>query len=507
MGLRLGPHHGYGTRRVSTWEKGLAAVQPVLFAWAAVLAMATEIVTTPSAMVRPLVVGAAIALAAFGLLLGVTRSWALAALIASGLVLFNVRQPAIGLVMIVIACWWLLVVYLRRRSGRPSSPPTVPGFAARASGIFSIVLVGVSAWGLVVDASTDEPQFAWASYSAVGSGGPNVYVLLADGYPRADTLSEAFAFDNRPFLTELERMGFVVSNDARANYSKTWLTLASMLNGTYVDRILGGHPIPPDGSKQIRWLGTMINRAAILDAFRERGYTIRSLPSPFTSTTLSTADELIDVGGMTELEVRLISATTFALMFRDPILDVLRSGQRDMVIRSLEATAALAERPEGPQLVLTHLHSPHTPFVLHPEGTEEVEAPDCQPVHCPFWNATIQELELGFDEYRVGLTLQIDELNRLLVEALGQIVDADPSAIVVLMSDHGIRYSLDDPDEHFKILLAARTPDGETLTVDDDSPVNILRRVLARLGEGVDSLDYERWDSDWVRILDLERAR
>ena len=491
---------------MSTWEKWLAAVQPVLFAWAAVLAMATEIVTTPAAMVRPLVVGMAIALGAFGLFLGVTRSWALAALITSGLVLFNARQPAIGLAMIVIACWWLLVVYLRHRSGRPSPRPTVPRFAARASGIFSIVLVSVTAWGLVVDASTGEPQFAWASYPAVGSGGPNVYVLLADGYPRADTLSETFAIDNRPFLTELERMGFVVSDGARANYSKTWLTLASMLNGTYVDRMLAGQPVPPDGSKQIRWLGTMINRAAILDAFRERGYTIRSLPSPFTSTTLSTADELVDVGGMTELEVRLISASTLALMVRDPVLDFLRSGQRDMVIRSLEATAAMAERPEGPQLVLTHLHSPHTPFVLHPEGTEAADAPACQPVHCPFWNATIQELELGFDEYQVGLTLQIEELNRLLVAAIGQIVEADPSAIVVLMSDHGTRYSLDDPDEHFKILLATRTPDGDTLMVDDDSPVNILRRVLARLGEGVGPLDYERWNSDWVRILDMERA-
>ena len=74
------------------------------------------------------------------------------------------------------------------------------------------------------------------------------------------------------------------------------------------------------------------------------------------------------------------------------------------------------------------------------------------------------------------------------------------------MSDHGIRYSLEDLDEQYRILLAARTPNGEELFPDNESPVNVLRRILARLGEDVAPLEYERWESDWVRILHMDRA-
>ena len=56
------------------------------------------------------------------------------------------------------------------------------------------------------------------------------------------------------------------------------------------------------------------------------------------------------------------------------------------------------------------------------------------------------------------MKLQLDELNRLVLEALDRIQEVDPDAVVVLFSDHGIRYSLEDLDEHYRILLAARTP-------------------------------------------------
>jgi hypothetical protein len=492
--------------RSALGERLLAVIQPVLFAWATVFAMATDVVSTPAALVRPLLVSALIALAIFGLLLIVARSWMLAALFASGLVLFSVRQPAVGLALIALAVWWLLVVFLRRRGGRPQPRPDVLRFAVRASGFFSIALMAVTGWTLYSDVSAGNAAWDAPSYTATGSGGPNVYVLLADGYPRSDTLAETFDIDNGEFLADLESLGFVVSDGARANYNKTWLTLASMLNGTYIDRVLTDD-VPADGSIQIRWLAEVIHGAAMFDPFRDRGYVIRSVPSPFTSTSLTSVDDLIDIGGMTELEVRLISASPWAQVFRDPTLAFLRTEQSDVVRAALDTTAALAEESgTDPQLVITHVHSPHTPFVLHPEGTEPFPAPACQPTFCPFWNATIQELDIEFDEFRDGLEVQITELNRLILASVERIIDADPDALVILMSDHGIRYSLDDLDEHYRILLAARTPDGSALFLDDESPVNVLRGVLGHLGEPMDPLDYELWESDWFRVLDMERA-
>ena len=66
-----------------------------------------------------------------------------------------------------------------------------------------------------------------------------MYVIMLDGFPRADTLRETFGVDNRSASSTSSRVSASPSRiDARANYNKTWLTLASMFNGAYVDRML-----------------------------------------------------------------------------------------------------------------------------------------------------------------------------------------------------------------------------------------------------------------------------
>lgn len=488
-------------------ERLIAVLQPVMFTWAAIINLATSLAADPDAAFRSLAVGALIALAAFGLSLLLTRSWTLATLLASGFMLFTVRQTLAGLAMLTFAVWWLLVLLVRRYTGRRAPNWALPQFIARATGIFSIALVAVAGWGFASAVSAGQPEWNPPSYSADGSGGPNVYVILLDGYPRADTLQETFGIDNTEFTADLEDRGFTVSDGARANYNKTWLTLASMFNGSYVDRMLIDGRVPEEAPIQVRWLAGMIERAAMLDAFRDRGYLIRTVPTPFTSTALTSADEIADVGGLTEVEARLISLSPWAQIFREPVLDFLVAQQLSVIDRSLELTAAFAEvRADQPQLLFSHIHSPHTPFVLHPGETEPAPLPECLPTLCSMWSTTTEELGIGTAEFADAMELQLDELNRLVLEALDRIQKADPDAVVVLFSDHGIRYSLEDLDEHYRVLLAARTPDGETPFADNDSPVNILRGVLARLVEGVEPLEYERWDSDWVRIMDMERA-
>ena len=80
---------------------------------------------------------------------------------------------------------------------------------------------------------------------------------------------------------------------------------------------------------------------------------------------------------------------------------------------------------------------------------------------------------------------------------------ADPDAVVVLWSDHGLRYSLSNTDEHFKSFLAARTPGADGL-LRDQSPVNLLREIFANyLGADSPALPYRAWLSDWDITLDL----
>ena len=106
-------------------ERLLAVLQPVMFTWAAVIYMATSLAANPDAAVRSLVVGAVLAVAVFGICLLLTRSWTLATLLASGFMLFTVRQTLAGLAMLTFALWWLLVLLVRRMSGRQGPNPTL----------------------------------------------------------------------------------------------------------------------------------------------------------------------------------------------------------------------------------------------------------------------------------------------------------------------------------------------------------------------------------------------
>jgi hypothetical protein len=491
---------------VQTWTKVLCAIQPSLLAITAVFQIATDIVSAPSALVRPVLLAAVVGVALFAAFLAVTRNWALAAIFGSGFVMFTFRMTIPGLALLIVGLWWVLVIAVRRAAGRRPPSPRLPNLIARIVGVFSIVLVITSAAVVSQRYLAPLPAVHAPEFAVAGSGGPNIYVLLLDGYPRSDTLRDTFGIDNSGFERDLTDRGFTISPEARANYNKTWLTLASMLNGEYIDRLIDLEAAPPGGFQQARWLHSLINEASVTNAFRERGYTISTIPTAFTSTAIESADEYLSDGRLTELEVRLIALSPWSTVFRDPVLDWLADAQADAVVAALDTVESVAEMQDGrPRLLLAHIHSPHTPFVLHPEGTDAPPKSACLP-SCGYWNATIDELDIDFPTFQSGLRPQIEELNRLVIEAVDEVIDADPDGIVVLMSDHGIRYSLDDIPEHYRIFVAARVPGESRVFAADESPVNILRVLLATIGEDTERLSYERWEVNWWRYLDIQQA-
>lgn len=242
----------------------------------------------------------------------------------------------------------------------------------------------------------------------------------------------------------------------------------------------------------------------MLDVLRERGYVTTAITSPFLSTALSTADAVRTNGLLNEFEANLISSSSWTYFLRDQVTAMLRSNQRDQVQFALEEVAAIAENPlTQPQFVFAHVHSPHTPFVL-PASGQDPKSPECFPRSCSFWNVTIEESAIDFGSYRRAFVPQVEELNRLVIEAVTRISTADPAAVVVVLSDHGARYSLEDIPEHYRTLLAARTPGFSDLIAADESPVNLFRVLFeAYFDLDTPALPYEAWISDWRSYLPL----
>jgi hypothetical protein len=479
--------------------------QPFLFTVGAIFSRYVALPTTPDTLTRPIVVSLVVAAVILVVLGMISRNWTLAAMLSGALMLFTFRVAMFALVIFALCAWWILISILRRLSKRPPPRKSTLTFLGRATGILSIAYIavmGASVWIATFDAV---PQFQYATYADRGIGGPNIYLLLLDGYPRADTLSGTFSIANEAFYSDLSAMEFDVAVDARANYNKTWTTMASVLNGAYVDSMMGGRDASDSPTGQIRWLQSMINNAGLLDVLRDRGYVIRAIPQPFRSTAMTSADDYIDHGHITEFEGHLINFAPWALAVPDLVRAFLADAQEAGIRDDLETTAATAaDRTERPQFVLAHIQNPHTPFVLHEDDVPRPDLPDCIPGGCALWNATIQETETDIATYRHALQVQLDELNSLVVDTVARIVRDDPEAVVILMSDHGLRYSLVDIPEHYRIFLAARTPGQQTVFDDDESPVNVLRALFASyFGTDLAPLPYQAWGSPWTSPLDL----
>jgi len=154
-------------------------------------------------------------------------------------------------ILLVIPAWWWSLGAVRRLKGRASSGPfpivPISRFSSTLAGIFLLLSVGrvvlaFSPWDSIPAASTIELP---------GSGGPDIFVVLLDGYPRADTLENDFGIDNAPFISSLENEGFVVDGDSRTNYMKTWLTITSLFHTQFVSGIPAFDDPPPDPSANI----------------------------------------------------------------------------------------------------------------------------------------------------------------------------------------------------------------------------------------------------------------
>ena len=95
-----------------------------------------------------------------------------------------------------------------------------------------IQAVQLGAVGVIARSITDEaplmPRGAFAA--TVSAPTPDIYVILLDGYARADALRQVFGVDERPFLDQLAARGLGVSSRARTNYPDTVQVLMSMFN-------------------------------------------------------------------------------------------------------------------------------------------------------------------------------------------------------------------------------------------------------------------------------------
>jgi hypothetical protein len=360
---------------------------------------------------------------------------------------------------------WLVLVVVVRRFGRPL--PVVPRAASTATMAFVLVffVTGVARAAM----SAEGPVSPVAATET--ATGPNIYIVLLDGYPRRDTLMSAMGIDNGPFEEALASRGFDVYDDAHTDRRFTDLTLMNLLTGT-----TEGVPLDTAPASEVQWLiRRALSAAKLPREAQAAGYEWDVIDSPAGHVTFS-AGHHIQHGGVNTFEDNMLAESAFAPVVKTFLPYLLTDSLRGHFEGSVESFLSLVD-PNAHRLVLAHLFQPHLPFLWDADG---------KPVPVPFYwpgvnifAAQIETMGMTLVDYSKAMKGDLATLNPKLLAMVDAIVAKDPGAVVVLFSDHGSRYSLElKTTEWYHSFLAARTPDHPRLFASEPVPTAILRTLL-----------------------------
>lgn len=458
---------------------------PVLLALAFVFAAFADADVSVHAALRSfaiVIIGSAVLTALLVLALGPLRGG-----LASAAVILIGRSSTIeqaGLAAVLVALGVAVLLLVRRMwpNAEPVQRPTVTlnvlGLLLLASSVLTPALDGrLESIGLQQGA---EPETLEPTNADAGARPPDIYVLLLDGYPRADTSQRLFGFDNADFLQDLRAMGFEIADGASANYMYTGLTLTSMQHDAYVDEIPDLDPVPiPFGTS----LRAAINDNPVWDALRERGYVIATAKPPWENEAMRGAD--VFCGESTnDFEVFLVRQTLFGRALEAAWPSFQADVHRAAVDEAFDCLGRMSSATTAPKLVFIHVGSPHLPIVFEADGS---------PADASLFEDTRQALPLSDDEFAAAYVAQLEYLNERVLDAVTPLAARSDQPVVIVMSDHGSESRLDwtdtsrsDMAERFGILFASLTPRHPGLYDCQVTPIEVYPALLsAYLGESM----------------------
>jgi hypothetical protein len=332
---------------------------------------------------------------------------------------------------------------------------------------------------------------------------PDIYYIILDGFARGDVLKELFDYDLEPFLKRLERRGFFVARRSTSNYCQTPLSLASSLNGNYLQAAADRNV------EQLSPSQAVFHENAVVASLRPLGYRFVNFSSGFDFTDDPRTDIFLSpyrhVSGFHRL---LLESTPLCRWLPNPL-------ERDSYLMTRERTLFLCDklpqvaRIPGPTFTFAHILSPHPPFVFGAQGE------DVSPHGVPYFlsDGNLFRSYYGQNEtaFVSGYRRQIAFLTQRIERAIDGILANSPEPpIIVLQSDHGSGLGLDlgriertDHWERMSILNAYYLPgDRRDGLTDYITPVNSFRMIFNnQFGAHLALLPDRSYYSPWMYPL------
>ncbi len=238
---------------------------------------------------------------------------------------------------------------------------------------------------------------------------PDVYYIVLDEYAGLESIEKLYNYDNRQFVSQLEKRGFYIAKKSKTKYSASEMSMASTLNMDYIKK--GDEPYK------------MIQNSKVSRIFKQLGYKVFIFPMN-SQAVFNNSDEVIEFSEMWVNDFNLAFLQTTMLSFLvDIIIEKRDYGQyyRNKILFIFERLSKLPEE-KGRKFVYCHIMCPHYPFVFDKNG-EETEPEN-------FFN--IQDKTYYLNQYIFINKKVIDLVDQLLARS-------KTPPVIVIQSDHGQR--------------------------------------------------------------------
>ena len=307
------------------------------------------------------------------------------------------------------------------------------------------------------------------------SAKPDFYYLLFDEYPGYKSLQAAFDFKNDSLYGFLQGNGFAILPSV-SNYNFTVFSMASILNMRYVNDDYD-HEHELTDQRGFRNRSIDIKNAAVFSIYKSMGYQIEN----FSIFDIGNQNCVNPDESFLPVHIRVLTNRMLhnrlrkhiGWWFRGTILQnffiqqeaIYEADKTNNDIINL-LSKSLTQKSDKPKFCYAHLTMPHSPYFRDSTGAlirnEKGEA----------ISSTDTKYFLTYLKYA----------NTVITSLVNKIIQHNPAAIIVVMSDHGFR----DYNNHkeyyapsFDNMCAVRFPNKNMLPYKDSmSTVNFFPFVF-----------------------------
>jgi len=402
------------------------------------------------------------------------------------------RSVRYGTAVTIVVFWWTVFTQIALSVGVEAlvGSVTLAVAAVFAVGIgkFGRARVGVALFALAIGgiAAANVSQALSGSVEVQERGSvvsalnppsvlPNVFVLLLDGHARQDTLESLYSSTDRSFVRALAQSGFKVNESAVSNYSGTYASVSSMLS---LDGLVSDDVQMEDSLSVLRSVNG--GDGEFLYSFREAGYSVTFVPAPWGGSFCgSVVDRCVRIGEAESSLFWLLESSLLAPLTQGRLQHPWTSISQEQ-LGSISRIFEVDLRDARPTITWMHVIQPHPPVTL---------TKACQ-VSAESWR---RELDLTKDDQddekrKAAYVDQTACVDSTVVEQMQAVVQSDPNAVILVVSDHGPdgqlqtitpiqEFTSDQITEKLSVLAAFRGPKRCSSVATIDSVVMAMREL------------------------------